>query len=99
MSNSYKKNAGWSFKSKFFKNYSNRRLRRIPPQRELQPVGNHSNYKRYNDPWDICDMRFIYHYEFEEYKKERINWVVLGYEEELPNKAYRKDFIRRYKRK
>lgn len=53
MARSYKKHPYCGDrKSRFYKNYANRRLRRLPIEEEI-PSG--KNYKRYTCSWEICD--------------------------------------------
>jgi hypothetical protein len=61
MSRSYKKNliqkCGYGSKGKvFMKNYANRKIRRSTDE-----VPNGNKYRRYTDPWDLCD--FVHHYD------------------------------------
>lgn len=58
MARSYKKHPYCGArKDRFYKNYANRRLRRLPVEEEI-PSG--KEYKRYNYSWKICDY-WSYH--------------------------------------
>jgi hypothetical protein len=71
MSRSYKKYAGYKDRSPWYKNYANRRLRRIPVTEE--PIGDHKSYRKYSNPWDICDFAWHY-YSFEEFREQELKW-------------------------
>lgn len=62
MSRSKKKTYGFCDRNPFMKNYSNRRLRRIPVKKTLSDGG---SYRKHTCPWDICDWRFLLHSEQE----------------------------------
>jgi hypothetical protein len=98
MSRSFKKTprAGGN-KSKFYKAYSNRRLRRRKVDDEEAELTNNS-YKKYNNSWDICDCE-ITRLTFEEYWDEIVR-ICIMLECALPSKekAY-KDYYKTYKRK
>jgi hypothetical protein len=44
-----------SKRRQFFKNQANRVVRRISPYEDMAGGG---SYKKYTDPWDICDFKF-----------------------------------------
>jgi hypothetical protein len=46
-----------SGRRQFFKNYANRRVRRKSPYEE---IANGCSYKKYTDPYDICDFKFFW---------------------------------------
>lgn len=87
-------------KDKFYKNYSNRKLRRIPIEEESYPK--HNNYKKIICSWEICDYESV-GTTFEEYWNGLwrfwCNWRY-RWEKSPPNKedAY-KDYCRWYLRK
>ncbi len=58
MSRSFKKVFGFVDRNPWGKRFANRRVRRIPIDKSLAS-GN--AYRRYNNPWDICDWRFLFH--------------------------------------
>ena len=100
MSRSYKRTprAGQQ-KDKFFKNYANRRLRRLPP--DEHPYNNCS-YKKYNCSWNICDYEEV-GTSFEEYWERLVkswqSWRHLyGYPFPCREQAY-KEYCQWYKRK
>ena len=69
MSRSYKKVArSGDVKDKFYKNYSNRKIRRR--KYETFP---HMSYKKVLGQWDICDYNSVY-YSFEEYWESEVRW-------------------------
>lgn len=53
MSRSYKKHPYYGPKDQWYKNFSNRKLRRMHKRGETVPDGN--AYRKVVDPWDICD--------------------------------------------
>ena len=57
MSRSYKKTPGWTDQSgsSWMKKYANRRFRRFKGD-----VQNGKWYRKYTNPWDICDYKFLY---------------------------------------
>lgn len=58
MARSYKKHPYCGDrKDRFYKNYANRRLRRLPIEEE---ISSGKNYKRYTCSWKICDY-WSYH--------------------------------------
>ena len=100
MSRSYKRTprAGQQ-KDKFFKNYANRRLRRLPT--DEHPYNNCS-YKKYNCSWNICDYEEV-GTSFEEYWERLVkswqSWRHLyGYPFPCREQAY-KEYCQWYKRK
>ena len=98
MSRSFKKTPRvGDMKNKFYKAYSNRRLRRRKVNEEETELNN-SSYKKYNDSWYICDYE-ITHLTFEEYWDEIVRNCVM-FKRALPSKekAY-KDYYKAYKRK
>jgi len=42
-------------RKRFFKNYANRRIRRTN-----KIIASHMAYKKFTDPWNICDYKFKY---------------------------------------
>ena len=84
-------------KDKFFKKYSNRRLRKLP----LEETYSHKTYKKANQSWNICDYESV-GITFEEFWKERVGfWYRWRYQyEPFPDKkqAY-KDYCRWFLRK
>ena len=62
MSRSFKKTPRvGDTKNKFYKAYSNRRLRRRKVNEEETELNN-SSYKKYNNSWDICFCIYIVRY-------------------------------------
>lgn len=98
MSRSFKKTprAG-DMKSKFYKAYSNRRLRRRKVNEEETELTNNS-YKKYNNSWNICDYE-ITHLTFEEYWEEIVQNCLMN-NSELPSKEKaHKVYYKVYRRK
>ncbi len=62
MSRSYNKVAGFKDCDRFMKKYANRRLRRIPIdiEDEFEPVGDYNSYRKYTNPWNLCDWTYLY---------------------------------------
>lgn len=77
MSRSRKKVSGYVDRNPWYKNYANRQIRRIPVSLdgEADPIGNHGNYRRYSDSWNICDFRvlFLSYHEFCERESDLAN--------------------------
>jgi hypothetical protein len=68
-----------SGRRQFFKNYANRVIRRLPIDEE---ISNGRSYRKYTDPWDICDYKWYWHPE----PRVRVNgWT--GELEEYPGDA------------
>ena len=100
MSRSYKRTPYVGLaKDKFFKNYANRKLRRLPPD-EL-PL-QHSSYKKNFSSYDICDYKEIgisFQHYWESLVESWHNWRKnYGYPYPDYDKAY-KEYYRWYKRK
>jgi len=51
----------------FQKNYANRRIRRKSIDEDIP---NGKSYRKYNDPWDICDFKF----KWDPYPWVHVNW-------------------------
>ena len=71
MSRSYKKYAGYRDRRPWHKNDANRRLRRIPVDKEV--VGDYGSYRKYSESWDICDFYWNF-YTFEEFRENELRW-------------------------
>lgn len=56
-------------KSKFFKRYANRKIRKLP----LEEFYSHKTYKKVFCSYDICDYESV-GTTFEEYWKQKIKW-------------------------
>jgi len=56
MARSRKKTPGWCDRSPWWKNYANRRLRRLPPE----AIPNGCRYKRHTCSYHICDFKHLY---------------------------------------
>ena len=77
MSRSYKRTPYVGLtKDKFFKNYANRKLRRLPlDELPLQ----HNSYKKNFSSYDICDYEWT-HYSFEAWWRDAVaRWKNYGY--------------------
>ena len=69
----------------FFKNYANRRVRRKSPYEE---IANGGSYKRYTDPYDICDFKWRWDPEpWVYWGKSGPEWI---YSNEKPWQVFRK---------
>ena len=102
MSRSYKHTPYCGLKkSKFFKNYANRKLRRQKLSHDFQ----HMAYKKNFCSYDICDWYELETKNFDEYYKKAVsNWLEWQnhswFKEPYPNKKecwqrYQKYFIRK----
>ena len=98
MSRSYKKTPHCGLKKdKFYKKYSNHKVRRIPV--DAQSPKN-KTYKKVICSWNICDYEEV-GLSFEEYWEEILNnWRIRNNNSPIPNKEdvykyYLKHFIRK----
>lgn len=92
MSRSYKKTPYCGDKKdKFFKNYSNRRLRRSKLIHDLQ----HKDYKKYSCSWNICDYYYLGTTNFSNYYKYAIDFW-WRYQQPYKEKPTRLDIWKEY---
>lgn len=106
MSRSRKKNAVCKQKNdKFMKNYANRVIRR-GVVRETVPSG--MAYKKYFEPWDICDWRWFVASDYNSFyrttKRDRHNLAVQyhdikAFQRGLTDEEIYRDWITQYKAK
>ena len=95
MARSRKKFPGWKDNQKFFKNYANRKVRRMKGR-----IPHGSFYKRMTDMgWSICDWKDIY------YSKNELFFMIQNHLDEEkekladPNRKWnnaQRDYIRRW---
>ena len=82
MSRSFKKTLGWKDRNPYMKNYANRVVRRMSTDEEAPQ---YKTYRRINNPWDICDYKFLYYNKrqvqeyYNKHDAEAVYWESLGF--------------------